>query len=110
MKVITRMRVNWLKHREKWPNPIDMYIFGNIQTSKLTIYLYRRISLSKRRNSFNFRDTFNVKLCQELNMPPTVHSVRQILEVVNEWNVHKVLKSRYKGIVKKVCRKQKEIQ
>lgn len=51
------------------------------------------------------RNTFNAKLCRELNMPPTPKSVQQILIVVNQWNVHKVLKALYKGTIVQVSPK-----
>lgn len=38
------------------------------------------------------RHTFNDRLCKELGLPSTGRSVLQILTIVNEWNVHKILK------------------
>lgn len=54
-----------------------------------------------------FRNTFNAKLCIKLGLKPTAKSIQEILNIVEDWNVHKTLKNLFKGNTVRIDPKRK---
>lgn len=82
-----------------WEHPAEYVEYSVAAKTLLVVIAFKIQNCFFFQISPLFRKTFNARLCKELGLPPTAKSVCQILIIVNEWNIHQILKGIFKGTI-----------